>query len=126
MKLSTRLTARLLKNSRLSIEDRVYLTNVLMDKLNIIQISDIIKIEQDGTLLVNGRQLDYEGAKSLKEGAKNLLDSQVRTFLHDEVRYRAIQSGIHKSTAIEDVFFSKAAIWWGEQENEILHLLAGE
>ena len=124
MRLTTKLLARQLRNSALPKEDRVFLTNLMLESLNVVRIRDIIRVQADGTLEVNGQSLDFESSIRLREGARMLSESQVRKFLQDSVAFRAIQLGVHKALTPEELIFSKAALWWGEQENELLKILA--
>ena len=125
MSLAVYLTNKLLKNADLDIKDRIVLTNTLIDKLQI-PYKDIIKVEEDGRLTINDMNLDFESMKNLHEGAKHLLASKVRQLVRDQVMFRAVSLGVHKGNTNEEIYFSKAAIWNLQQEEELIKLLAQE
>lgn len=120
----TSIVCFLLRNSKLSLENKTKLTSCLLDKLQAIPASDIIKTNEQGKLEVNGRELDLEGAKILREGAISLLDSQTRKFVKEQIMFEAVKIGVHFGDTPERVMFAKAAIWQLEQEEEFLKKLS--
>lgn len=121
-----KLAVWLLNRSSISIIDRLVLTNAILDKLATIQSDDIIKLDENGTLLLNGRPLDYEQARLLRESARAVLNSTARSVVRKQVEYLAVTIGIHKADKPEQMLFGKAAIWWGQQEDNLYKLLSGE
>lgn len=120
----TNLTAFLLKKTNLSLKNRTRLTAVLLDNLVAVQACDIIKINEEGKLAVNGRELDFDGAKILRENAISAMENQAFKFVKEQVEYEAVKIGVHFGDTPEKVFFSKAAIWQGLQVEEFLKKLA--
>jgi len=119
----TKMTAYLLKKN-LSLKNRTILTTALLKNLVAIQSCDIIKTNEEGKLAVNGRELDFEGAKILRESAISALDNQAWKFVKEQVEFEAVKIGVHFGDTPEKVFFSKAAIWQGLQVEEFLKKLA--
>lgn len=120
-----KLAVYLLKRSTLSQEDRALLTYCVLDKLNAIPLSDIISINEQGVLLVNGHSVEKEVLVNLRNSARILLTSPAYKLIRDQVVYAAFSYGTHTATTIEQMNFSKAAIWWGQKEDEYLRTLAG-
>ena len=125
-RLATKLTVWLLKKSNLSLAERTTLVATLLDRLNAIPSRDIIGVNEEGRLVVNGQPLDLEGARQLREGSKLLLESPTWKFVREQVEFRAVVLGVHNGDTPEKVYFSKVAIWFGQQIDEILQLLAQE
>lgn|SRR3990167_175979 len=123
--LSTYLVIKLLRNSNLTLENRVLLTTALLDELKAIPATDIIKFTEQG-IVVNDRLLDLEGARLLRESAKATMDSQARKFVQEQVNLRAVTLGVHNGDTPEKLMFARAAIWQGQQQEELLKILASE
>lgn len=113
-------TVKKLLESDLSLHDRNLLTSALINKLEALPARDIITANEQGVILVNDRPLTQEQSKVLKESALALYENSYRKVIRDCVSWKAITHGIHKSSSIEGLIFSKAAVWWGQQEEVIL------
>jgi hypothetical protein len=100
------------------------LTNSILDKLSALPLHDIITYDQSGTLFISGKQVDIEYARNLKESAIVVLKSNAFRAVHEQVNYNAITVGVHKAENSDHMIFSKAAIWFGQREIELLKLLA--
>lgn len=124
MSIITSIVCFLLRNSKLSLENKTKLTCCLLNKLQAIPSSDIIKTNEAGKLEVNGRELDFDGMKILREGAIMLLDSNTRKFVKEQIMFEAVKIGVHFGDTPERVIFSKAAIWQLEQEEDFIKKLA--
>lgn len=121
-----RFVAWLISRSRVSVRDRIVLTNAILDKLAVVQSGDILTVESSGRLAINGQQLEYEYARMLSESARAMLTSTARNVVRKQVEYVAVTHGIHKAETPEQMLFAKAAIWYGQEEDKIYRLLAGE
>lgn len=124
MSIITSIVCFLLRNSKLSLENKTKLTCCLLNKLQAIPASDIIKTNEAGKLEVNGRELDMDGLKILREGAISLLDSPTRKFVKEQIMFEAVKIGVHFGDTPERVIFSKAAIWQLEQGEDFIKKLA--
>lgn len=125
MKLAVKLTGWLLKRD-LSLEDRNALIIHILDSLAALPLRDIIKFDTDGSLTVNDRPLTFEQARSLRESARAALNNQALKLVHDAVLFKAIALGVHTVEKTEQMVFGRAAIWWGQQQDRIIRLLAQE
>ncbi len=119
----TEKTIKQLKKSNLSIEDRTALTTALLDKLNALPIGDIIYFTQNG-LMIDGKELDAEQTNAFKETCSALKDNFARKVIHEQIRHKATEAGIHKSQSIEELMFYKAAIWCLNEENILIQQLS--
>lgn len=122
----THLVVRMLKNSRLSYENRSVLISGILSELNSFPIGAILSEDGQGGILLKGEPLKVEDAVNLREGAKALLHSNVRQLIRDQVAFQAIAIGIHTGDTPERVYFSKVALWWGLEEEKLVRLLAQE
>lgn len=74
---------------------------------------------------MNGNALEYEQARLLRESALATLNSTARNIVRKQVEYLAVTHGIHKAETPEQMLFSKAALWYGQEEDKVLRVLAG-
>lgn len=114
----------LLKHKKVSMADRHKLLNGVLDKLAALPVHDIIQVSESGSLIVNGKVLSVEELGLLRESAKNALQSRALGLVQDQVLFTAFTFGINTSTNFDQIYFSKAAIWWGQQQHKLLKLLA--
>ena len=118
MSWGTYLAIALLKRKTLSMKDYAALTNALLDKMNV-PYKDIMMIDEEGKITINNLELDFETIKSVRENAKLLLESNVRSIVREQVAFRAVAMGIHNGDTPEKIFFSRAALWSMQQEDEL-------
>lgn len=123
-RLIVKLVIWLLKSSIITLEDRNTLTTSVLDKLTILPMYDIIKVNENGQLLINNRVVDLEKARLLRESALAALNNQSLKAVHEQVLFTAITMGVHNVTTPEQMLFSRAAIWYSQQEITILKTLA--
>lgn len=123
-KIASRLAIFALNRSDLKIEDRNLLTNSILKTLAALPLRDILEFKADGSLLVRGTELDREQVRMLRESAKAALESRSLGLIRDEVLYKAFIFGLNKSVNNEQLLFAKAAVWWGQEEYNLLKALS--
>lgn len=124
-KLVVKLAVFLLKKN-LKLENRSLLINGILDKLSALPLKSIISVSENGFLQINGKELDREELKIIIESAHALRANRVFGIIQDQVLFQALSFGLTQSAKIEDIYFSKAAVWWGQEENKLLKALSGE
>lgn len=124
-RLAVKLAQFLLKRN-LSKELKAKLMTSILDNLRALPFRDIISVNEQGVLLVNNRSLELEQAIQLRESARSALQSVALKFVNDQVSFKAVNIGIHNLETVDQILFSRAAIWWGQQQQNLLHLLAKE
>lgn len=107
-------------------EMRAYLLSTALEEIGAFPAHAIIAVDADGSIRVNGNQLDFEMAIALRDSARSALSSPARRLVREQVAFAAIAHGIHQGTTTEALVFSKAALWWGEREDEFYRILARE
>jgi hypothetical protein len=105
--------------TNLSLEDRVALTNTILSTLLVLPIDNAIEI-LPGEVKIRGRKLTTEDFVSFTESCKALRDNKARQVINEQVKFLAINMGVHQSVSLETIMFSKAALWVIQQENELL------
>lgn len=120
---ATKFAIWLLKRSDITLSDRHLLTNSVLDKLAALPLRDIIVINES-SLIVNGKVLSREEVMQLRESAKAALGSRALGLIRDQVLYKAYTFGVNTSINFDQVYFAKAAVWWGQEEDKILNALA--
>jgi len=113
-----------LLRKELSLKNRSILLSAVLEKTGTLPIYNIITTNEQGTLFINGNQVDMEKAIQLRESARGALNNQARRVVKEQVRYLAVTQGIHNSNSFEQLFFSKAAIWLEQEEDKIFNALA--
>jgi len=122
MRWSVRLTAWLLSRD-LSIEERNLLTNAVLDRQYALPLRDSIQISDAG-VLIRGESIGPEQAIGLRQNAKAMLDNPILKLIREQVAFTAVTIGVHKQRIPEDIIFSKAALWWGQEEDRLLRIFA--
>lgn len=105
-------------------KDRHLLINAILDKLAALPLRDIIYVNEDGLLVINEKIVDVEETKLLRESAKVALSNKSLNLVRSQVLYQAYTFGVNSSTNFEQLYFGKAAVWWGQEEDKKLKLLA--
>lgn len=116
---------RYLLRAPLSREERALYTGSLLSALDGSPIRDIILINEQGELLVNGRPLTPEELGAYGKMAKGILENPFMKLIWDQVRYTSFKGGVSEGTNPESIVFYRTALWFGEQERAWLRLLAG-
>jgi len=125
-KILANLVIRLLRSSDFSLKERTKLVTALLDKLNFIPYKDIIEIDQQGRIMINGQSLPLEKAIQIKESAKAVLDNQCRNLVREQVAFKAVTMGVHNGTMPEQLYWCRTALWIYQQEDELYRVLAQE
>jgi hypothetical protein len=112
-----------LRKASLSMADRVALTNVLLDKLGAFPIGDIVRFTENH-IEINGRNLDTEQYLAFKEAASAMKENFARRVINEQLKYKATEMGIHKAVSLDELFFSKAIIWFINEENILLEKIS--
>lgn len=77
-------------------------------------------------ILVHGKPVSAEQLMTLRETAASTLRSPARNLIHEQVRFMAIDRGFFQSDDPKAQVFYKAALWYAEQENDLLTQLAAD
>lgn len=121
----TKLVIFVFKHKRLSIENHALLTTCLLYKVGALPIHEIISTDEQGRIVVNGKVVNRETDRALRESAQAAIRNFALNFVHEQVLYAAVAHGVNKLEKIEQSYFSRAAIWYGQMEKDILTGLAG-
>lgn len=113
----------LLKGKRLSPQERMDLTELVLTKIDYLPSRAIITVRNE-VIFINEVPLDNEKAYVVREAANSALKNAALKAVHDQVLYLAVSLGVHQAQTTEQIQFAKAAIWYGQQERELLNTLA--
>ena len=108
-----------LKKANLSMEDRTAIVTVLLDKLQALPLQNSIVVG-NGSIIINGKELDTEQMINFTESCNALKDNYARKIIHEQIRYLAINLGIHNCLSLDTLMFAKAALWNLQNEQELL------
>jgi hypothetical protein len=120
-----KLAVWLLKRVDLSAEDKNKLLNQFLDNSLVLPFRAIIERNNNGELLLNGRTLEIEQARKIREGAKVILNNYTWKLISDQINYLAVMISTYKSEKTEQLLFTKAVIWQEQQTMKLLQDLAG-
>ena len=107
------------KKAELSQEDRSVLMATILNKISALPLHNTFNVSQ-GTVTLNGKELEPEQALSFIESCVALKDNHARKIIHEQIRYLAINLGVHQGLNTDMILFSKAALWILEQETILL------
>lgn len=122
----TKLTVYMLRNKKLTGEQKSLVLSELLKNMHTVPTRDIIKYDSVGTLLINGRPLDIEQAQVFLESCYALKNNPARKIINEQLTFEAIKLGIHSGLNSEMILFSKAILWQIEQENKLLADMSNE
>lgn len=108
----------------LTFEQRNKITVHILSSLQALPLHEIISVNDEGAILVNDRPLDMEKAIQLREAAVTALNNQALSLIREQVMYEALIHGGLKAGNVEGLMFTRSAVWWGQQEEKLLKLLA--
>ena len=108
----------------LTLQERNLFTNLILDKVDAAPLYAILQTEDDGSIIVNGSPIDMEMAHVLHAAANSALDNKAEKLIKEQVLWLAIVNGFHNGDSPEKLHFFRAAIWWEQQREKILHLLS--
>lgn len=113
-----------LERAVLGSDERNLLTALLLEGLQARPLADILYIDEDKQLIVNGKPADMEQMRLLHGHARAALDNKTLSLIREQVAILASIGGAVKAAKVEDLIFYRAALWWGQQEDFYLKLLA--
>ena len=113
-----------LMNRDLSTEQMNKLTIYIMGNLGNLPIRDIIYLNKENQLVVNRKIVDLEKMRQLREHARIALDNKAIDLIKKQISFIAIANGIHKAERPEQLIFNRAAIWYHQQFDNYLSILA--
>lgn len=110
-----------LKKAGLSIEDRTALTTALLTKLNALPLHNSIQVSlQEGMITIKDKPLTTEQIINFKQSATILKENFAYQVINEQIRYLAINLGVHIALSPDTVMFSKAALWILQEEEKLL------
>lgn len=123
MRLFVKWALRVIQRADLTIEERTLCTGAILEKLEALPLHAIVETSDEG-ILINGKVVDIEVLRVLRESAIKALDNRAFNFIAEQVVWIAIQRGIHNGDTPEKLYFYRAAIWFSEQMKAHLQILA--
>lgn len=120
--LAVKFAVWLLKQN-LSLEHRALLINAILDRLAMLPVRSIIDTSEDGSLIIRGKKLDFEEQNLIHESAKSLKMNRAFGLIQDEILYVAMTYAVNGTTNFDQLYASKMAVWWGQNEHRLVNLL---
>lgn len=110
---------------KLSAEDKNKIVIHILDNLQAKQLGAIIDTNEDGELTISGKTVDIEKASQLRAHARSGLENKALNLIREQVVYETFTGAATKAITGEDLLFYRAALWYGQQVEKHLKLLAG-
>lgn len=120
-----RLAARLLKSTRLDNESRQLLTAAILDGIHALPLRARIVIDGAGMVYVDGKPVSAPQLIALRESAAAMTENYALRFVREQVRFLAVEKGVHQNLTPEHGLFAKAALWAIHEEDTLYRKLAG-
>lgn len=96
----------------------------ILGLLKAVPLSDIIGVNADGQLTISGRTLDIEKGMQLQRSANQALRNEALSLIREQVKYESFVGAATKAAKIDDLTFYRAALWYGQQVEKHLRILA--
>lgn len=112
------------KTKSLDMEERQILTAMLLEKLGALPLHAKIRVDKTGRVVVNGRSLDLDAATRLQQAAASMQTNAARSLVRETVTFMAVMEGVHKAHVPDQMLFSKAALWFLQEEDALYAELA--
>lgn len=112
-------TIKQLKKKNLTLEDRTALLTAILDKLQVLPLDEVLSLNA-GQVSINGKPLEIEQFIAFKDSAIALRDNYAFKVINGQVRYMAVNLGVHKAVTLDQMFFFKAALWQIKEYNDLL------
>jgi hypothetical protein len=122
-KLLSKVIVLALRSVRITGEDKARVTTVLLSNIGALPFRDVFAYDLDGSVYVNGKKLSQEQLIALKESCKALNDSFSRKLINEQIRFIAVNEGVHKGLNSDMILFAKAALWVMDQEETMISTL---
>lgn len=119
-----RLIVWALNRKDLSEQDRLTLLTEVMHSLKAVPLRAIITVDEDNRIFIQGKPASVEQLMSLQESAASALNSTARNLIREQVRFAAVDKGFLKSDNLKTQLFYKAALWYAQEEDELLRQMA--
>ncbi len=119
----TKLTIWALKSKSLSGIQKTKVTNELLRNIGAIPLHDVITYDSQGSLIIQGRKIEFEQAEALMMNLEALKNNNARKLIKEQVAFEAIKLGLHQGETPEKILFAKAALWYAEQEQKLIDSL---
>lgn len=124
-KLALMFTVWALEGAKLSAHDERLLTARIVDRVTALPASAILKLDTDGTLVLNGKRVDAKTAFAVHKSAARVLNERAFKIAIEQTRFAAVEIGVYQALTTEQVMFAKAALWQLGEQVKLLNLLAG-
>lgn len=117
-----KLAKRLLTD--LSPDDAIACTELILNKLGALPLSEIIKTDDNGQLLINGELVELDQARKLQMQATLALENPAMKLILEQMKFAAIVYGVHKAESPTQILFARGALWWSQMVDSYLQTLA--
>lgn len=114
-----------LHNNDLSREQRTELLNYFIKEINAFPIDDCVRILPTGAVLANGKVLTLEQREAFIQASRSLLSNTAFNIIADQCVYQAMKKGIHDSTHLDHLYFSKTALFFFDLFKTYLQKIGG-
>lgn len=115
-----------LKTARINGEDKTKVMAHLLKNIGALPLTPAFTVDVSGAIVLNGKTLDMEQTIGLRSSASALQQSSMEKVLNEQMRFLAIQMGVHHGLNPEMIMFSKAALWVIQEREKVIQQIAIE
>jgi len=124
MKFIVWLTIRLLNSQRITGEQKTRVMASLLKNIHAIPIHDVVSFTSDKSMIIDGKRFDAEQARLFVESIDGLKNSYARKVINAQLTYMALKLGVKEGLNPEQIQFSKAVLWFIQEENNLIEILS--
>jgi len=105
--------------------ERLTLTNAILRNIDAVPLRAVVDVNENRQVVIRGRVASTEDLVVYQQSAENAVKSIARNLIHNQVRFMAIDKGYLQSDDPKTQLFYKAALWFSQQETDLLKQMAG-
>lgn len=112
-----------LEANELDRQQRIVLLNYFNKEINAFPLEETIIVDASGVRLANGKSMTLEQREAFLQSAKSLASNSAFRVIADQILYMAIKKGVHDAENVDDVYFSKSAVYFVKHFKEWIETL---
>ena len=111
-------------SGKLELSEKNLLFGLIIERMDAYPLSAILYTDDLGQLILKGEVVDLDKAKQLYMSANDAIDNKAEQLIDLQMLWEATVNGILDGDSPEKLLFFRAAIWWHQQRQRYLRLLA--
>lgn len=115
-----------LRRKVFSEKDGLLILDAALQRIGAFPLRGVLNMDANNRLMVRDKVVSLDDIAMLRDTADTALRSPARKLVHEQVRFMAIDKGFLQSDDPKTQLFYKAALWFAQEEDNLLKQLAGD